>query len=328
MIILVDRPGVMTDLASALGSCASLRPADDLDPPTCQIWDTLGGSAPGWALDVSPASPALAYWSRLVIVSEAPSSQFDALRETLAPAVAEVGAVAALALSGHHFHGHHGREWRAAPGNLHLSAAAAVRLRAPAHALSLGILPAVCVAEAISAATLGHVRPGIRWVNDLVVDDERVAGVLAASRVLGQTIDLAVFGVGINVGTAPDIEATPFVPVAGCLRRCAGGDGVSLGTVLRHVLERFAVRLERLHRDGPLPLQRDYRRWSNTVGRRVRVWNERVTDGVDCHRWPPAEAAGLVVDIGEDLALHLAGRGAPVATGRLAYEEECVAFGL
>jgi biotin-(acetyl-CoA carboxylase) ligase len=94
------------------------------------------------------------------------------------------------------------------------------------------------------------------------------------------------------------------------------------------MLERLAVRLERLHRDGPVPLQRDYRRWSNTVGRRVRVWNDRTTDGLDRRHWPPAEATGLVIDIGDDLTLRLAGRAEPVAAGRLAFEEQCVAFGL
>jgi BirA family biotin operon repressor/biotin-[acetyl-CoA-carboxylase] ligase len=328
MVILADQPGVMTDLVSALGSCADWRSADDLDPASRQVWHTLAGHTPGWALYVAPASPAIGYWSRLVIVSEAHGSQFDALHEKLAPAVTDLGAVAALALTGRGLHGYHGREWLAAPGNLHLSTAATVRLRAAHHARSLSMLPAVSVAEAISAATLGHVRPAIKWVNDIVVGSRKVGGAIAASRVLGDVIDLAVFGVGLNVGTAPEVDATPFVPAAGCLHGCDGGDRVTLGAALRCVLERLAVRLDRLHRDGPVPLQRDYRRWSNTVGRRVRVWNDRAIDGVDRARWPPAEAAGLVIDIGDDLALRLAGRAAPVATGRLAFEEECVPFGL
>jgi hypothetical protein len=91
MIILADRPGVMTDLVSALGCCADWRPANDLDPPTQQIWRTLAGQVPGWALHLTPASPAIGYWSRLVLVSEAQRSQFDALRDALAPAAADVG---------------------------------------------------------------------------------------------------------------------------------------------------------------------------------------------------------------------------------------------
>jgi BirA family biotin operon repressor/biotin-[acetyl-CoA-carboxylase] ligase len=236
--------------------------------------------------------------------------------------------VACVALTGQGFHGDRGRPWRAAAGNLHLSAAMPLKLPAASHALALTMLPPVAVIDAIEAATSGAVRPGIKWINDIVVSDEKVAGVLTASRVFRSEIDFAVFGVGVNVRAAPDLPPTPFVPAPRCLAECRGAEHVTLQAMLWHVLDALAARVRQLQDEGPLPVQRDYKQRSIAIGRRVRVWDASLRDETDLDAWPAPRASGVVVDIDDHLALHLEGRAEAIASGRLAFEEACVALGL
>ena len=214
------------------------------------------------------------------------------------------------------------------PGNLHLSVAVPLDLPVAPNAAAMSMLPAVAVLDAIDAATRGCVRAGIKWVSDVLVDGGKVAGSLTATRVLGDALGTAVFGIGLNVSVAPDVVPTPFVPVAGCLRQHAGSTRVTQGDMLRHLLQALATRVTRLRDEGPAPLARDYRRASIVVGRRVRVWDDAATSDIDPARWPPPRAAGLVTDVGPDLRLTLQGRLEPIDSGRLAFEDACQAFGI
>jgi len=328
MLALTDRPDAMAGLLPALPPSVAWRRADDLDSPTEDVWHALAGSAPAWTLETDVPGASGRAWPRLLLLSDVGVSPFDVLHAHLANVVGLLGGVACLALRGGRFHGDRGRRWRAAEGNLHLSAAAATRLPAASHGLALTMLPAVAVTDAIRAATHDAVGPGIKWVNDVVVDDGTIAGVLAASRIFRDQIDFAVFGVGVNVRAVPDLAPNPFVPAPRGLRDCRGAETVTLGQVLWHVLDALSTRLAQLEGEGPAPLKRDYRRLSVAIGRRVRVWDVAIPDETDLDAWPAARAAGVVVDIDENLGLHLEGRGGAIAVGRLAFEEDCVAFGL
>lgn len=328
MVILTERPDAMTGFLPALPHQAAWSRAEDLDAHTEDIWTALAGSAPAWALDIDVPTLAGRTWTRLVLVAEASTSLFDVLHTRLPDPVSRVGGVACVAATGRRFHGDRGRPWHAAEGNLHLSAATAIKVPAAAGGLALTMLPAVAVVDAIRSATRDAVRPGIKWINDVVVDDEKIGGVLAASRVFRGEVDFAVFGVGVNVGAVPDVPPTPFVPAPRSVQECPGGQDVTLGSMLWHVLEALAARVAQLQNEGPEPMRRDYKRLSVAIGRRVRVWDATTTDDSDLDAWPAPLAAGVVVDIDADLGLHLEGLPAPITAGRLAFEEACVAMGL
>jgi biotin-[acetyl-CoA-carboxylase] ligase BirA-like protein len=326
MLVLASEPAAVSGLLPPGTARADWRRADDADPDTSALWDALGGTCAPWVLALQVPSP-LAFWSRLAILIDAERSPFDALRGRLGSEVAAAGPVACLSLAGRALHGFHGREWVAAPGNLHLSVAFAPGL--PASCLpALVMLPAVAVRDAVVAATDGAIRPGIKWVSDVLVDEGKIAGVLTATHVRGSDVDLAVLGIGLNVTTAPGIAPTPFVPSSGCLRQHEGGAEVTVGDMLWHVLTALANRLARLRAQGPETLVRDYVRASLVIGRRVRVWDERAAADADPVRWRPPRAAGLVVGIDTNLALSLHGTRDPVGNGRLAFEEDCRAFGV
>ena len=327
MLVLAGHPDTMAALLPSGTSPAGWRRGHAVDAATAAVWEALGGGLVPWVLDVPVPPPAGGFWPRLVLLADAPTSPFDVLRGRLAHTVGTAGPLACLALSGHGFHGFRGREWLAAPGNLHLSTAVPLGLPASC-APALIMLPAVAVVDAVMAATRGAIRPGIKWVSDVLVDEGKIAGMLTATQVRGSNIDLAVIGIGLNVTTVTDVVPTPFVAAAGCLRQHAGGADLTPGDMLWHLLAALATQVTRLRAEGPEPLWRDYRRASIVIGRRVRVWDEGAAEGADPARWPPPRGAGLVVDIDRNLGLSLHGRREPIGNGRLAFEEVCQAFGV
>lgn len=294
---------------------------DALAPAVGAIWQGLGGGPRSWACPVPPDSVPGPSWPLLAIRTHAPASQLDLLHGPLAGHVHAAGPVACLALDGDGFHGHHGRTWAAVPGNLHLSVALPTRWPAATAGASLSMLPAVAVCDAIADASGGRVQPAIKWVNDILTAGGKVAGVLTRTRVMGDAIDLVAFGIGVNLAVAPLVTPTPFVPATACLRRCPGGDTLTLGTLACAVLAALASRLDEWHRDGPVALHRAYCDRSVVIGRHVGVWDDRATDGVASERWPAPIATGVVTAIGQDLSLSIAGHRAPVDHGRLVLAE-------
>jgi BirA family biotin operon repressor/biotin-[acetyl-CoA-carboxylase] ligase len=299
MLWLCERPEPAGALVPYGSPAPAPCPAGSLDAPTAALWRALGGPGRPWSLSLARDTPARDFWSRVIVTSRAPSSRFDLLRGPLASHVSDLGPVACVALDGDGFHGHHGRRWSAAAGNLHLSAALPARLRAATLGAALSMLPAVAVCDAIATVTGGAVQPSIKWVNDIVVADGKLAGVLTTTRLLGGEIGHVVFGIGVNVAVAPAIEPTPFVPSTACLKRCPGGEPIGLGALLWAVLDALTARLAHLHVDGAAAVHQEYVRRSLVLGRHVRVWDDRATDGKGDPRLLPLRRADLagVLDV-------------------------------
>ena len=102
--------------------------------------------------------------------------------------------------------GRQGRAWVSPPGeNLLFS----VLVRA---AISPGRLPQTALAAGLAvhagvAAAVSPTRVRIKWPNDVLVDDRKVAGVLVEALTFGSRVDAVVIGIGINVHTRTFPEA-------------------------------------------------------------------------------------------------------------------------
>jgi biotin-(acetyl-CoA carboxylase) ligase len=193
--------------------------------------------------------------------------------------------------------------------------------------MALSMLPAVAVVDAVRHVTGEAVRPGIKWVNDIVHRERKIAGVLAATQIKDRTIQSIILGIGLNIVACPNLEPTIFVPEGGCLNDAPGGEVVTLERVLPAVLDAVARRYRTLIEKGPHELLAEYRRLSLVTGRAVRVWNEDLLPGRQ-GGWPEPLAAGIVRDIAPDLSLLIEGCDDPVTRGRLAFEDVCRARGL
>jgi BirA family transcriptional regulator, biotin operon repressor / biotin---[acetyl-CoA-carboxylase] ligase len=156
-----------------------------------------------------------------------------------------------------------GRRWEAPPGS---SLLVSVLLRPD---VPLGRAHLVTMAAGLAASdaceAVAGVRPGLKWPNDLVVDDAKLAGLLAESVVEGDALRALVVGMGLNITAAPAEGATALADHA--------TGAVERRPLLDAWLERLDPRLDAL--DEVLA---DYRPRCATLGRDVRV--ERPDGGV------------------------------------------------
>jgi BirA family biotin operon repressor/biotin-[acetyl-CoA-carboxylase] ligase len=183
--------------------------------------------------------------------------------EAIAGATSGVVAVADEQTAGR---GRLGRTWIAPPG---ASLLVSVLLDGAASAEERHLVVIAAALAAIDAvdACCGF-RPALKWPNDLVVGDRKLAGLLAES-VGGQVV----VGMGLNVdwGTFPaELEAT----ATACNREGKPAPRDELLTAWLRELDR---RLLALTNDGPRSLRADNIASSATLGRRVRVERARDT---------------------------------------------------
>ena len=177
-----------------------------------------------------------------------------------------------------------GRRWEAPPGSALL---VSVLLRPD---VPLGRAHLVTMAAGLAASdaceSVAGVRPDLKWPNDLVVADAKLAGLLAESVVEGDVLRALVVGMGLNVTDAPAEGSISLAAHA--------GRPVQRRPLLDAWLARLGARLDAL--DGVLG---DYRPRCATLGRDVRV--ERPDGGSITGRAVDVTDAGhLVVDTGEE----------------------------
>jgi BirA family transcriptional regulator, biotin operon repressor / biotin---[acetyl-CoA-carboxylase] ligase len=93
--------------------------------------------------------------------------------------------------------GRFGRTWFSPPGNLYLSVL--LRLDLPlARVPELSFVTAITVADAVDALLPKQSRATLKWPNDVLVNDGKIAGILV------ETADGAqILGVGLNVLESP-----------------------------------------------------------------------------------------------------------------------------
>ncbi|MEO5897069.1 MAG: hypothetical protein ABIS06_15365 [Vicinamibacterales bacterium] len=311
MRVLTDDPN---GAAGFLSGCIRDSWRDNLVAGERELVDALGL---GRAI-TTDAHGAGAFVTTLMIVSEASGSQFTALDQLVRSGYALSGPVVSLALSGRHFRGQRDRTWIGAPGNLHVSIALPVHMVASQAGAAFAMLPAVAAVDAVSAATGGAVRPAIKWVNDIIIAEQKVGGVLTSAHITGHNVDSVLWGIGINLAVLPYVQPTPFVPESTCLRAVPGGEHVTLPAMFWSLMAAIETRFAELTRQGAASLFHAYRADSLILGRSVTVWDEADCHDADPARWGRPLAQGLVTGIRDDLGLSLDGECEIVQKGRLA----------
>jgi BirA family transcriptional regulator, biotin operon repressor / biotin---[acetyl-CoA-carboxylase] ligase len=158
-----------------------------------------------------------------------------------------------VAVAGHQSagRGRLGRTWVAPPGASLLVSILLRPLHLAADRRHL-LTAAVALAAAEACTSVAGIFPEIKWPNDLMIGDRKLAGILAeADR------DAVVVGMGMNVASAPP---------GGVSVSEVAGRPAARGELLAATLEG----LERWYRDLP-GVAAAYREACATVGRQVRV---------------------------------------------------------
>jgi BirA family biotin operon repressor/biotin-[acetyl-CoA-carboxylase] ligase len=159
--------------------------------------------------------------------------------------------------------GRRGRGWVAPPG---ASLLASVLLRpalAPERTPLVSMACGVAMAEAVTR--VAGFTPGLKWPNDLVVDDRKLAGILAE-----RDGDAVVVGVGVNVEWH---EFPPEIAETATACNLEAGHAVDRHALLDAFLAEFDARYADLD-----AVTAEYRSRLDTLGRRVRV--ERSADAL------------------------------------------------
>lgn len=323
MTLYTDDPRAATTLLPVpAGSTPTAQPEEDLAPVVEAVF--RDAAAPR----VAPLE--LPGWRAVLVRDHAVGSQFDLLVDLVRGGVRVPDGVACLARTGSGMHGFRGRPWSAVAGNIHLVVHLTPNRPVERFESAFTALAAVSAAEAADAVLGGHGeaggrgRAGIKWVNDVIVAGRKVGGVLAYTQTRDAVVTSVVLGIGLNVEATPDVERSPFVPAAGCLREVAAAPGEDM---LQACTVALLAALRRNHdallAGGAGALISAYRERSVVLGRRVTVEADEVgvAGGMGDANVARELASGRVTAIGDGLELYLDGRPEPVTRGRLRFDD-------
>ena len=102
------------------------------------------------------------------------------------------------------------RRWLSPPGNLYLSIV--LRPNVPQGRLpEIGFVAALAVSDAVDALLPRQMRATLKWPNDVLVNDGKIAGILVE-----QAGDAVVLGIGLDVLQAPTGVSYKVSTVVGC----------------------------------------------------------------------------------------------------------------
>lgn len=217
-----------------------------------------------------------------IVILSVVSSTNDIARRRLAVRA----PVLVLAESQTRGRGKDARRWESPPGGLWFS----LGLRESVGGLSLvPILTGVAVAEGLRSMGFDV---WVKWPNDVLIDDKKVAGILVEAEARGDRRDV-VIGIGVNVNiSVGELQTKVKENKVGSLSEIAGHP-VPRIEVLSHILRRF-FHLWPLWRSGQTDsvVQR-WKELSRSLNREVTVSSN----------WRRGQVVGVAVDLAPDGAL-------------------------
>lgn len=205
---------------------------------------------------------------RIVCLGDTASTNSDAFR------LAEGGAVegtVVLADSQSGGKGRMGRRWES-PGGVNLYCSVVLRPKVmPYEAPQLTFLSAVAVARAIELMT--ELQPRIKWPNDVLINEKKVAGLLNEMSAETDGINFVILGIGVNLNMTADQFPQDLRQPATSLSLETGRD---VGRA--HFAAQLLNELDRLYQafcaKGFGPVREEWQQRCNANGRRLVV-----TDG-------------------------------------------------
>ena len=205
----------------------------------------------------------------------------DSTNEQALQWLAEGAPEGALVVADHQTagRGRRGRAWASRPGDS-LLFSVVLRPRGRAQVVEL-LTTAVGIACARGIERSCGLRVGLKWPNDIMVSEAKLAGILVESRVRGGVIAGAVAGVGINVRwPAEDLTedfATPATSLAVAARAEPSATVAARSDILGAVIDSLAeVYASLATADGCEEVRREAEERSTVIGREVSV---RFADG-------------------------------------------------
>ncbi len=172
-----------------------------------------------------------------------------------------------------------GRQWDSPAGNLFATALLSYP-RPLAEATLASFAAGLAVIEAARAAGVDAGALKLKWPNDVLAGDAKLAGVLIETGTVQGQLWMAA-GFGVNVASAPGIPDR----ATACLAGLPGGQGLAAEQVLAALDIAFRAQLVRLLSEGFGPIRENWLAKAAFLGERVSIphgtgWIEGVMRGL------------------------------------------------
>ncbi len=168
--------------------------------------------------------------------------------------------------------GRMGRRW-ASPANRNLYMSVLLRPHfAPAEAAVVTLMAGVVLCETMQEVF--HLRPRIKWPNDVLLEGMKTAGILAEMQAEQEDIHFLVLGIGVNLNMSRSMFPRDLRYPATSVR-LALGRPVERLPFAKRLLERLDRGYERLLEDGSAPILEAWERYCAHPGE----WLEVSTPG-------------------------------------------------
>ncbi len=158
-----------------------------------------------------------------------------------------------------------GRQWDSPAGNL-FATALFVLPRPSAEAVLASYSAGLAVLDAVKGAGVDASRLKLKWPNDVLAGEAKLAGILIETGLRGGQLWMAA-GFGVNVASAPKRSDR----ATACLAQMPGGQGVTADRILASLDVAFRSRLARLLGEGFGPTREAWLAHAAHLGKRVEL---------------------------------------------------------
>ena len=148
----------------------------------------------------------------------------------------------------------------------------------------LTLMSAVALAEAIESVSA--LKPLIKWPNDILLENEKLAGILTELRAESDQVQFVIVGIGLNINTSAQ-----HLPLGASSLKVAAGHSFDRTEVFQAVLRSLEKGYLKLLNRGFSQIMEDWKKRSATLNKRVRITD---SSGI---------IEGQAIDLDEDGAL-------------------------
>lgn len=160
------------------------------------------------------------------------------------------------------------RSWHSPPGGLYFSVLFRPKVISPAEAPLITLTAGVAVAKVLQTAY--GVDASLKWPNDVLIENQKVAGILSESALLGEDIEYVVVGIGVNANSTLEDFPKQLHPIATTLHEVLNRN-IDLPRLFSYLIGQLEYWYLRLLDKGFHAIAPHWRKLCSHLGKKVNV---------------------------------------------------------
>ncbi|MEM3579049.1 MAG: biotin--[acetyl-CoA-carboxylase] ligase [Candidatus Bathyarchaeia archaeon] len=161
-----------------------------------------------------------------------------------------------------------GRKWISPKGGLWFSIILKPELK-PQETIKLVFLAGLAVAETIRE--LYGLKTETKWPNDVLVDGRKVCGILSEMKTLGENVDYAIIGIGVNANLDFEKDFPEELRETATTIQKALGKKIALEELFKALLEKMDSLYQIFLKEGFTPILKGWKGFASFLGSQVEV---------------------------------------------------------